>query len=157
MTTLKEWKENRPNYSLLETLAFTHTSFPNGYQVIKDAFSDVVIAGQTYKPSSFTVSEPEQDGTASISMTITFLMGAEDVRTIMKSWKGPLRMSPISCTYCMWASSKDSSPILTRTLYVKDVSSDATNVLVTLSLTNPLTLGTDKTYRVSEYPGLRTS
>jgi len=158
MTTLLEWKEKRPNYSLIETLSFSHQAFPSTYRVIKDAFSDTFIAGKVYNPSSFTVSEPEQDGTASITMSVTFLMGAEEIRSIMKRyWVGPARMSPISCTYNMWASASDSSPILTRALYVKDISSDATNVLVTLSLTNPLTLGTDKIYRVSEYPGLRTS
>lgn len=158
MTTLREWKEKRPNYSLLETLTFFHSSFPDSYRCIKNKFNDTQINGLTYKPSSFSVTEPAQDGTASISLTITFLMAAEEIRSILKKyWVGSARMQPISCNYQIWGSNGDESPMISYALYVKDISSDATNVTVTLSLTNPLTLGTDKIYRVSDYPGLITS
>ena len=158
MTTLREWKERRPNYALLETVTISHINFPQPYRCITNKFYDTVIAGNTFKPSSFSVTEPAQDGTAALNLTLTFLMGAEEVRSIMKSyWQGAGRMSPISCLYQIWNSANDTQALLSYNLYIKDISSDATNVTLTLSLTNPLTLGSDKIYRISDYPGLRTA
>lgn len=158
MTTLREWKEKRPNYALLDTLIFSHSNFPYDYRCIKNQFLDTTIDGLVYKPSSFSVTEAAQDGTASNILTVTFLAAAEEVRSIVKNyWVGSSRMNPISCTYQVWGNVNDTSPLLSYVLYVKDISTDATNVTVTLSLTNPLTLGTDKIYKISDYPGLMTS
>lgn len=158
MTTLREWKEKRPNYALLETLIFSHPNFPDDYRAIANQFYNRTISGLLFEPSSFSVTEAAQDGTAAISITVAFLTGAEDIRSIMKKyWVGAARMQPITCKYQLWNSLNDTDPMTTRTLYVKDISNDATNVSVTLSLTNPLTLGSSKIYRVTEYPGLRTS
>lgn len=155
MTTLREWKEKRPAYALLETLKFSHSSFGE-YRVVKDQFVNVTLAGEEYSPASFTAAEAPQDGTATISMTVTFLTGAESLRSLMRDWRGNSRMEPITCEYALWQKAGAASSLNDYSLFVKDVSVDGTNVTVTLSLTNPLTIGSSIVYRVSDYPGLRT-
>lgn len=155
MTTLREWKEKRPDYALIETLSFQHSSFGT-YLVAKNQFTDITLGGDTYVPASFSVTEAAQDGSAAISMTVTFLTGAEKVRSLLKSWRGAARMGPITCEYAVWQSPGASTALNSYSLYVKDVSSDSSNVTLTLALTNPLTLGSNIVYRVSDYPGLKT-
>ena len=155
MTTLREWREKRPSYALIETLKFSHSSF-GSYLVAKDQFLNVTLGGETYIPASFSTAEAPQDGTASISMTVTFLTGAEALRSMMKLWRGNSRMEPIACEYAVWQRSGDAIALNDYSLFVKDVSVDGTNVTLTLSLTNPLTLGSSIVYRVSDYPGLKT-
>lgn len=157
MTTLREWKEKRPNYALLETLIFSHISFDSDYNCIKNQFQDITINSIVFSPASFSVVATAQDGTAANNLTVTFDTGAEDVRKIMKDWQGKTRMSPISAKYQIWNSANDSEALLTISLYVKDLTYDASDVTVTLSLTNPLTLGSEKIYRTKDYPGLKTS
>lgn len=155
MTTLREWKEKRPSYALIETLKFSHSSFGT-YLAAKNQFVNITLGGETYTPASFSTAEAAQDGTASISMTVTFLTGAESVRSILKAWRGNSRMEPITCEYAVWQKSGDTSALNDYSLFVKDVSVDATNVTITLALTNPLTLGSSIVYRVADYPGLKT-
>jgi len=154
MTTLKEWKERRPNYALIETVVFSHQSFSSPYRVATNQFSELTLGGNIYSPSSFTVTEDAQDGTASINMTVTFVSGAEDVRSIMKKWRGMARMSPISATYEIWEKPGAEFAMNYYTLYVKSITMDASNVTLTLSLTNPLTVGSNIIYKVDQYPGL---
>lgn len=155
MTTLREWKERRPNYALIETVVFNHASFDSPYRVAANQFKDIVLGGDDYSPSSFTVTEDAQDGTASISMTVTFASGSEDVRTIMKKWRGLSRMAPISATYAIWENPGAGVAMSNYTLYVKNISMDSSSVTLSLSLTNPLTVGSSIVYKPDDYPGLR--
>ncbi len=153
MTTLKEWKERRPASDLKETVTFYHPSF-GYYRTVNNLFSPAEFGGDSYAPARFSVTEPAQDGTATISMTITFVAGAENVRNTLKSWRGTQRMTAISCNYSLWDSIGDSVALNSYSLYVKDVSLDANNVTITASLTNPLSLANPIIYTTKDYPGL---
>ena len=97
-----------------------------------------------------------QDGTAVISMTITFVAATEHVRQTLKSWRGAARMTPIKCLYQQWNAIGDASSLKDWTLYVNDISADASNVTVTAGKTNPLTLANSIIYTTKDYPGLIT-
>ncbi|WP_038024799.1 DUF1833 family protein [Tatumella sp. UCD-D_suzukii] len=153
MTTLKEWKERRPASDLKETVTFYHPSF-GYYRTVNNLFYAAIFGGDSYQAARFSVTEPAQDGTATISMTITFVAGAENVRNTLKTWRGAQRMSAISCTYSVWDNIGDSAALNAYSLYVKDVSLDANNVTVTASLTNPLSLANPIIYTTKDYPGL---
>ena len=65
-------------------------------------------------------------------------------------------MTPIQCLYQQWNAIGDASPLKDWTLYVNDISADASNVTVTAGKTNPLTLANSIIYTTKDYPGLIT-
>nr|WP_310618174.1 hypothetical protein [Pantoea cypripedii] len=156
MPTLREWKERRPASDLKQTVVFSHPSFSD-YRVVNNLFQSAQFGGVDFEPARFSVTEPTQDGTATIAMVITFVAASEHVRQTLKSWRGAARMSPISCVYQQWDAIGDAYPMKTWSLYVKDISADASNVTVNVSVTNPLTLANPVIYTTQLYPGLKTS
>lgn len=153
MTTLREWKERRPASDVKQTVEFYHPSF-GYYRVVNNLFKPASFGGNTFEPARFNVTEPAQDGTAVISMTITFVAGSEHARQTLKSWRGAGRMTAIQCRYQQWDAIGDASPMKTWSLYVKDVSADASNVTINSGKTNPLTLANPIIYTTKDYPGL---
>lgn len=153
MTTLREWKERRPASDIKQTIEFSHPAF-GYYRVVNKLFRDATFGGNVYQPAAFSIVEPTQDGSAIISMAITFLQGAEDVRNTLKSWKGVGRMAPITCKYQQWNAIGDAEPMKTWSLFVKDVGADGSNVTVNSGKTNPLTLANPIIYTTKDYPGL---
>ncbi|MBD4644861.1 hypothetical protein GUG48_20885, partial [Xanthomonas citri pv. citri] len=119
-------------------------------------FRPATFGGNSFEPARFSVTEPAQDGTAVISMTITFVAATEHVRQTLKSWRGAARMTPIKCLYQQWNAIGDTASLKDWTLYVNDISADASNVTVTAGKTNPLTLANSIIYTTKDYPGLIT-
>ena len=71
MPTLREWKERRPASDIKQTVEFYHPAF-GYYRVVNNLFRPATFGGNAFEPARFSVTEPAQDGTAVISMTITF-------------------------------------------------------------------------------------
>ncbi|HHT0320921.1 TPA: hypothetical protein ACTW78_003118 [Raoultella planticola] len=155
MPTLREWKERRPASDIKQTIEFYHPAF-GYYRVVNKLFREAMFGGNQYQPAAFSIVEPTQDGSAIISMAITFLQGAEEVRSVLKSWKGSGRMTPITGKYQQWNAVGDAAPLKTWSLFVKDVGADGSNVTVNLGKTNPLTLANPIIYTTKDYPGLIT-
>ncbi|QYD23428.1 hypothetical protein KZX49_10535 [Klebsiella quasipneumoniae] len=155
MPTLREWKERRPASDIKQTIEFYHPAF-GYYRVVNKLFRETVFGGNVYRPAAFEITEPPQNGSAIVSMAITFLQGAEDVRSTLKSWTGTARMIPITCKYQQWNAIGDAEPMKTWSLFVKDVVADGSNVTVNAGKTNPLTLANSIIYTTKDYPGLIT-
>ncbi|HFZ1434484.1 TPA: hypothetical protein ACIJUB_005652, partial [Klebsiella pneumoniae] len=79
MPTLREWKERRPASDIKQTVEFYHPAF-GYYRVVNNLFRPATFGGNSFEPARFSVTEPAQDGTAVISMTITFVAATEHVR-----------------------------------------------------------------------------
>lgn len=155
MPTLREWKERRPASDIKQTVEFYHPAF-GYYRVVNKLFRETVFGGNVYRPAAFEITEPPQNGSAIVSMAITFLQGAEDVRNTLKSWTGTARMIPVACKYQQWNAIGDAEPMKTWSLFVKDVGADGSNVTVNAGKTNPLTLANSIIYTTKDYPGLIT-
>lgn len=155
MPTLREWKERRPASDIKQTVEFYHPSF-GYYRVVNNLFQSATFGGNAFEPARFSVTEPAQDGTAVIAMTITFVAASEHVRQTLKSWRGAGRMTAISCRYQQWNAIGDSVPMKSWSLFVKDVSADGNNVTINAGKTNPLTLANPIIYTTKDYPGLIT-
>lgn len=155
MPTLREWKERRPASDIKQTVEFYHPAF-GYYRVVNNLFRNASFGGNEFEPARFSITEPTQNGTAVISMVITFLLASEVVREKLKSWKGSGRMQPISCRYQQWNSIGDAIPMKTWSLFVKDVNADGSNVTINAGKTNPLTLANSNIYTAKDYPGLVT-
>lgn len=153
MPTLREWKERRPASDLKYTVEFYHSSF-GYYRIVDKLFRPAVFGGNEYQPSRFSVVEPVQDGTTDISLTITILAGAQEVRQILKKWRGQARMSPISVKYQIWQNIGDETPMKTFSVFVKGVPVGAEDITVNGGLTNPLTLANNTIYTYQQFPGL---
>ncbi|WP_274818619.1 hypothetical protein, partial [Klebsiella pneumoniae] len=119
MPTLREWKERRPASDIKQTVEFYHPAF-GYYRVVNNLFRPATFGGNSFEPARFSVTEPAQDGTAVISMTITFVAATEHVRQTLKSWRGAARMTPIKCLYQQWNAIGDASSLKDWTLYVND-------------------------------------
>ncbi|POP43371.1 hypothetical protein CHU33_15955 [Superficieibacter electus] len=155
MPTLREWKERRPASDIKQTVEFYHPAF-GYYRVVNNLFRNATFGGNEFEPARFSVTEPAQDGTAVIEMTITFLAASEKVRDKLKVWRGGGRMQPITCRYQQWDAIGDASPMKTWSLFVKEVSADGSNVTIKAGKTNPLTLANPNIYTTKDYPGLVT-
>ena len=153
MTTLREWKERRPASDIKQTIEFYHPAF-GYYRVVNKLFQEAMFGGNLYQPAAFDITEPTQNGSAIISLVITFLQGAEEVRNTLKKWSGRERMAPVTCKYQQWSAIGDVEPLKTWSLFVKDVGADGTNVTVNAGKTNPLTLANPIIYTTEGYPGL---
>lgn len=154
MTTLREWKERRPASDLKQTVEFYHPAF-GYYRLVNNLFSAATFGGNECQPSSFTVKEPAQDGTAAISMTATFAFASQEIKQALKKWVGPARMIPIQFKYQQWELIGDVTSLKTYSMYVKDVSGDASNATVNVGMTNPLTVANPIIYTIKDYPGLK--
>lgn len=155
MTTLREWKERRPASDLKQTVEFYHPAF-GYYRLVNNLFNPASFGGNEYQPSSFTIVEPAQDGTATISMTATFAFASQEVKTALKSWRGAARMIPINFKYQIWELIGDATALKTYSMYVKEVAGESSNVTVSVGMTNPLSVANPIIYTTQYYPGLRT-
>ena len=135
MPTLREWKERRPASDIKQTVEFYHPAF-GYYRVVNNLFRPATFGGNSFEPARFSVTE--------------------HVRQTLKSWRGAARMTPIKCLYQQWNAIGDASSLKDWTLYVNDISADASNVTVTAGKTNPLTLANSIIYTTKDYPGLIT-
>ena len=115
MPTLREWKERRPASDIKQTIEFYHPEF-GYYRVVNQLFRDAAFGGISLQPAGVDITEPTQNGSAIITMGITFLQGAEEVRNTLKAWKGAARMTAITCKYQQWSAIGDAGPLTTWSL-----------------------------------------
>lgn len=153
MPTLREWKERRPASDLKQTVTFIHPAFGTD-RLVNNLFEPATFNGATYQPTRFDITEPAQDGTTTISTSVTFAALSQDIKQRLKLWRGPDRMQPISFRYDIWENIGDTVPLKTYSMYVVDVAAAAENVSTTVGMTNPLTVATNIIYTVDLYPGL---
>ena len=99
MPTLREWKEQRPASDIKRTVEFYHPAF-GYYRVVNNLFRPATFGGNSFEPARFSVTEPAQDGTAVISMTITFVAATEHVRQTLKSCANDADKMPLSAVGC---------------------------------------------------------
>lgn len=153
MPTLREWKERRPASDLKQTVVFSHSAFGTE-RLVNNLFQPAQFGNEEYQPTRFDFTEPAQDGTTTLSATMTFAALAQDIKQRLKSWRGAARMEPITFRYGIWGNIGDAEPLKTYSLYVSEVAAAPENVTVTVGMTNPLTVATKVIYTVDLYPGL---
>lgn len=154
MTTFREYKSQRPNRILYETITFYHSTF--GYvRLVNMQVYPKTFAGQVYTPCRMEISESQQSSTPVINSTIKFSRLAQDFKKQLKQWRSYSRVTPISATYQRFDAADMNTPLKPWTLYVKDVSMDANDVTCTLTLQNPINNNIASLYNTTEFPGLK--
>lgn len=121
MTTFREYKSQRPNRILFETLTFYHSSFGYVRMVDKQIFPKT-FEGVVYAPCRMEVTESQQSNTPVIDSTAKFSRMAQDFKQKLKSWRSYSRIEPISCTYKSFDANDMNTPVKQWTLFVNDVS-----------------------------------
>ena len=154
MPTLREYRAQRPNRIIYETIEFHHVSFGSFYLVNNQVFPKT-LGGVEYKPCRFELSESQQSSTPVINSTIKFSRLAQDFKQKLKQWRAYSRVTPISATYQRFDASDMNTPLKPWTLYVKDVSMDANDVTCTLTLQNQINNNIAFLYNTTEFPGLK--
>ncbi|KAB8312918.1 hypothetical protein EH228_04360 [Erwinia endophytica] len=154
MPTFREYRQQRPTRGLYDTLTFYHSSF--GYvRLVDKQFFSKTLGGEVYTPSRFEIDESQQSGTPIIDATVKLGRLATDVKTLLKKWTGAARLESITGTRQIFDTADISTPIKSWTLYVKTVDMNASDVSLTLSVTNPLNNNIGRLYDPVEYPGLQ--
>lgn len=154
MPTLREYRSQRPNRVLYETLTFFNASFGHVRLVNKQVFPKT-FAGEIYTPCRMEVTESQQSSTPVIDCSIKFSRLAQDFKQKLKFWNGAARITPISATFQRFDAADLNTPLKPWTLYVNDVSMDQSDVTVTLTLKNPLNNNVGLLYTPEEFPGLQ--
>ncbi|MDM3533650.1 hypothetical protein OHN11_10030 [Serratia marcescens] len=153
MPTYREYKAQRPNRILYETVEFYHSSF--GYvRLVRDQIFPKMLGGNEYQPCRFELTESQQSNTPVIDSTLKFSQLATDFKQKLKLWRGNSRIDPIICTIRRFDSINMNVAIAQWSLYVSDCSLDGTDVNVSLSLTNPLNKNIARLYDPADWPGL---
>ncbi|HGN2348368.1 TPA: DUF1833 family protein [Proteus mirabilis] len=153
MPTLREYRAQRPNRILYETLQFSHPSFGDIYLVTGQIFPKK-LGGIEYQPCNFELSDSQQSRTPIIDASVKFSRVSQDFKQKLKLWKSFSRMTPIDATYRLFDEKEKETAITRWTLSVKDVSLDYQNVTSTLSTSNPLNKNIARNYEPQEWPGL---
>lgn len=154
MPTFRQFKSQRPNRVLYDTLTFYNSVFGYIRLVDKQIFPKT-FSGQIYTPCRMEIVESQQSSTPVINSTVKFSRMAQDFKQQLKLWKGASRITPISATYQRFDASDMNTPLKPWTLYVNDVSMDAKDVTVSLTLKNPLNNNIGQLYTPEEFPGLQ--
>ncbi|MFN7049952.1 hypothetical protein ACK4QX_19860, partial [Proteus mirabilis] len=79
MPTLREYRAQRPNRILYETLQFSHPSFGDIYLVSYQVFPKV-LGGVEYQPCNFELSDSQQSRTPIIDASVKFSRVAQDFK-----------------------------------------------------------------------------
>ncbi|MBK5074595.1 DUF1833 family protein [Budviciaceae bacterium CWB-B4] len=153
MPTLREYRAQRPNRIIYETMQFYHPSFGNIFLVNYQVFPKT-LGGTQYQPCSFELAESQQSGTPVIDSTVKFSRLAQDFKQQLKLWRSYSRADPIVAVYRLFDSKDVTTSIKSWQLYVKDCSLDAENVNVSLSMSNPLNANIGLLYDPAQWPGL---
>lgn len=153
MPTFREFKSQRPNRVLYDTMTFYHPTFGSVRLVNRQIFPKT-FAGQVYTPCRMEVSESQQSNTPVINATAKFSRLANDFKQQLKLWRTYSRIVPITATYQRFDAADMDTPLKPWTLYVKDVSMDDADVTCTLSLQNPINNNIAFLYNTTEFPGL---
>lgn len=153
MTTFREYKAQRPNRILYDTVTFYSVTF--GYiRLVDRQIFPKTFAGQVYSPCRMDISESQQSNTPVIASTIKFSRLAQDFKQQLKNWKAYARQAPIAVTYQRFDAADMNTPLKPWTLYINDVSMDEADVTVSLTLKNPINNNIAFLYSVEEFPGL---
>ncbi len=153
MPTYREFKAQRPNRIMYETIEFYHSTF--GYvRLVRDQVFPKTLGGVEYLPCRFELTESQQSNTPVIDSTLKFSQLATDFKQHLKKWRGNSRIDPITCTIRRFDSIDIKTAVASWTLYVSDCSMDGTDVNVSLSMTNPLNRNIAHIYDPAEWPGL---
>lgn len=154
MPTYREFKAQRPNRIMYETVEFYHPTF--GYvRLVADQVFPKTLGGVQYAPCRFELTESQQSNTPVIDSTLKFSQLAADFKQKLKAWKGFYRATPITCTIRRFDSLNMSTAVNSWTLYVSDCNMDGTDVNVSLSMSNPLNRNIGRLYDPAEWPGLQ--
>ncbi|WP_316576460.1 DUF1833 family protein [Morganella morganii] len=153
MPTLREFRAQRPNRILYETLQLSHPSFGDIYLITHQIFSKT-LGGIEYLPCNFEMSESQQSKTPIIDASVKFSRVAHEFKQKLKAWRSYSRMVPVEVTYRLFDEADKSTAIVRWKLFAKDVSMDAESVSMTLSMTNPLNKNVGRIYEPQEWPGL---
>lgn len=154
MPTFREYKAQRPNRILYDTMTFTSPVFGTIRLVDKQIFPKT-FAGQVYTPCRMEVIESQQSSTPVIDSTVKFGRLAQDFKQQLKSWRGADRITPISATYQRFDAADMSTPLKPWTLYMSDASMGPDDVTCSLTLKNPLNNNVGALYNIEEFPGLQ--
>lgn len=153
MPTFREFKSQRPNRVLYDTMTFHHETF--GYiRLVNRQIYPKTFAGEVYQPCRMEVTESQQSNTPIINATVKFGRLAPDFKIQLKQWRSYSRITPISATYQRFDSADMNTPLKPWTLYVKDASMDDNDVTCSLTLQNPLNNNIAWLYNVTDFPGL---
>ncbi len=153
MPTYREYKAQRPNRIMYETVEFYHPTF--GYvRLVADQVFPKTLGGVVYEPCRFELTESQQSNTPVIDSTLKFSQLAQDFKQKLKAWKGFSRATPITCTIRRFDAANMSIALNAWTLYVSDCNMDGTDVNVSLSMSNPLNRNIGRSYDPAEWPGL---
>ncbi len=153
MPSFREFKAQRPNRILYETITFNHSTFGT-IRLVANQVYPKTFAGQEYQPCRMSVVESQQSNTPLINSTVKFGRMAQDFKQKLKLWRGNSRLEPISCTYKRFDASDPNTPLKPWTLYVKSVSMDDMDVTVPVSIDNPINKNVATLFTTAEFPGL---
>lgn len=150
----RQYKSQRPNRILYDTITIYSDTF--GYiRLVKDQVFPKTFVGQQYQPCRMEITESQQSSTPVITSTVKFSRLATDFKQQLKQWKAFGRIVPIQFTYQRFDAADMNTPLKPWTLFVSDISLDAIDVTVSLTIKNPLNANIGILYNVEEFPGLQ--
>lgn len=150
----RQYKSQRPKRTLYDTITIYSATF--GYiRFVADQVFPKTFAGQVYQPCRMEIAESQQSSTPVIASTVKFSRMASDFKQQLKQWKAYGRIEPIQFTRQRFDATDMNTPLKAWTLFVSDISMDANDVTVSLTIKNPLNANIGLLYNVEEFPGLQ--